>query len=78
MYAAWPIAISTLPKVLRHHGIPTVALGFRSWFRDWAAERTGHPREVIVAALAQVEPNKVEAAYARPDLFERRAGTVER
>ena len=40
--------------------------------RDWAAEKTNHPREVIEAALAHVVPNKVEAAYARSDLFERR------
>ena len=46
--------------------------GFRSSFRDWAAEKTNHPREVIEAALAHVVPNKVEAAYARSDLFERR------
>ena len=75
MYAAWPIAMSTL---LQHYGIPAVAHGFRSSFRDGAAERTGHPREVIEAALAHVAPNKVEAAYARPDRFEWRAGAVER
>ena len=46
--------------------------GFRSSFRDWAAEMTDHPREVIEAALAHVVQNKVEAAYARSDLFERR------
>ena len=40
--------------------------------RGWAAERTDHSREVIEAALAHVVPNKVEAAYARSDLFERR------
>ena len=45
---------------------------FRSSFRDWAAERTDHPREVIEAALAHVVQNKVEAAYARSDLFDRR------
>ena len=48
------------------------AHGFRSSFRDWAAEETDHPREVIEAALAHVIQNKVEAAYARSDLFERR------
>ena len=64
--------MSTLPKMLRHHGIAAVAHGFRSSFRDWAAERTDHSREVIEAALAHVVPNKVEAAYARSDLFERR------
>ena len=46
--------------------------GFRSSFRDWAAERTDHPREVIEAALAHVVPNRVEAAHARSDMFERR------
>ena len=66
------IAASTLPKMLQLHGIEAVAHGFRSSFRDWAAERTDHPREVIEAALAHVVPNKVEAAYARSDLFERR------
>ncbi len=66
--------MTTLPQ---HQGIPAVAHGFRSSFRDWAAERTGHPRQVIEAALSQVEPNKVRVAYARPDRFERRAGPVE-
>ena len=46
--------------------------GFRSSFRDWAAEETDHPREVIEAALAHVVRNRTEAAYARSDLFERR------
>ena len=49
-----------------------MAHGFRSSFRDWAAEKTDHPREVIEAALAHVVQNKVAAAYARSDLFERR------
>ena len=41
-------------------------------FFDWAAEETDHPREVVEAALAHVVHNKVEAAYRRTDLFERR------
>ena len=61
--------ISKLVKLL---GIAAVPHGFRSSFRDWAAERTNHPREVIEAALAHVVQNQVEAAYARSDLFERR------
>ena len=61
--------ISKLVKLL---GIAAVPHGFRSSFRDWAAEQTNHPREVIEAALAHVVQNKVEAAYARSDLFERR------
>ena len=43
-----------------------------STFRDWAAEETDQPHEVIEAALAHVVGNKVEAAYVRSDLFERR------
>ena len=65
-------AMSTMPKMLRHHEIAAAPPGFRSSFRDWAAERTDHPREVIEAALAHVVQNKVEAPYARSDLFERR------
>ena len=58
--------------MLQYHKIAAVAHGFRSSFRDWAAEETVHPREVIEAALAHVVQNKVEPAYARSDLFERR------
>lgn len=48
------------------------AHGFRSTFRDWAAERTKYPREAAEAALAHAIPDKVEAAYRRGDLFEKR------
>ena len=61
-----------LSQLLKDLDIPAVPHGFRSSFRDWAAEETDHPREVIEAALAHVVQNKVEAAYARSDLFERR------
>ncbi|MFE8032272.1 tyrosine-type recombinase/integrase [Thiohalocapsa marina] len=46
--------------------------GFRSSFRDWCGEVTAYPREVAEAALAHVNPNKVEAAYQRSDLFAKR------
>jgi integrase len=46
--------------------------GFRSTFRTWAAECTNFPREVVEAALAHVVSDKVEAAYQRGDLFEKR------
>jgi integrase len=46
--------------------------GFRSTFRDWAAERTGFPREVAEVALAHALKDKTEAAYQRGDLFEKR------
>ena len=61
-----------LRRLLWKHKIAAVPHGFRSSFRDWAAEETDHPREVIEAALAHVVRNPVEAAYARSDLFERR------
>ena len=47
-------------------------------FRDWAAEETDHPREMIEAALAHVVQNKIEAAYARSDPFERRRRLIGR
>jgi len=49
------------------------AHGFRSTFRDWAAETTSHPREVIEAAMAHRLKDKSEAAYQRGDLLVRRA-----
>ena len=67
-----PLHDSMLRRLLRELGIAAVPHGFRSSFRDWAAEETNHPREVIEAALAHVVQNRVEAAYARSDLFERR------
>ena len=63
---------STLSKLLRELGIGAVPHGFRSSFRDWAAERTDVPREVCELALAHVNSDRVEAAYRRSDLFERR------
>ena len=48
------------------------AHGFRSSFRDWAAERTNYPNEVAEMALAHTIGDKVEAAYRRGDLFEKR------
>jgi integrase len=47
--------------------------GFRSTFRDWAAEATGHPNHVVEQALAHTIGNAVEAAYRRGDLFAKRA-----
>ena len=72
MRSGKPISMSTLPKMLQYDRIVAVAHGFRSSSRDWAAEETDHPRDVIEAALAHVVQNKVEAAYARSDMFERR------
>ena len=72
-----PLSDSTLSKLLRDLGINAVPHGFRSSFRDWASECTDAPREVTEAALAHVVRDKVEAAYARSDLFERRRKLME-
>ena len=53
------------------------AHGFRSTFRDWAAERTDFQNEVAEAALAHVISNRAEAAYRRGDLFEKRRALME-
>jgi integrase len=54
------------------NGKPVVPHGFRSTFRDWAAESTAYPNHVVEMALAHTIGNKVEAAYRRGDLFEKR------
>ena len=63
---------STHSKLLRELGIVAVPHGFRSSFRDWASECSNAPRAVMEAALAHTIKDKVEAAYARSDLFKRR------
>ena len=67
-----PLSDMTLSKLIKELGLPAVPHGFRSSFRDWAAERTNTPREVFEAALAHTVRNPTEAAYARSDLFVRR------
>ncbi len=63
----------TLTAVLRRMGRADItAHGFRSTFRDWASERTNYPRDVAEMALAHAIGDKVEAAYRRGDLFEKR------
>jgi integrase len=60
-------------KLLERMGRDDITVhGFRSTFRDWASERTNFPREVIEMALAHAIGDKVEAAYRRGDLFEKR------
>jgi integrase len=62
----------TLNAVIRRMEVPAVPHGFRSTFRDWASERTNYPNEVCEMALAHAIGDKVEAAYRRGDLFEKR------
>jgi integrase len=67
------LAVRTLWRVVRGMEISDATVhGFRSAFRDWAAECTNFPSEVCEAALAHSVANKVEAAYRRGDLFEKR------
>jgi integrase len=62
-----------MPDVLQQMKRSNVTVhGFRSTFRDWAAEATGHPNHVVEQALAHTISNAVEAAYRRGDLFEKR------
>ena len=67
----------TVSKLIRELGIDAVPHGFRSSFRDWAAECTDVPREVCELALAHVNSDRVEAAYRRTDLFDRRRALME-
>lgn len=68
-----PLSNMAMLKTLERmrHGDVTVH-GFRSTFRDWAAETTAFPNHVVEMALAHAVGDKVEAAYRRGDLFEKR------
>jgi integrase len=79
-----PISNMAMLQVMRRRGYGVhgdrgdyVPHGFRSSFRDWCAEQTSFPREVAEAALAHVNADKVEAAYQRGDLFEKRRRLME-
>jgi integrase len=73
-----PLSAMALEMVLRRMKIDDATVhGFRSAFRDWAAECTNFPNEVCEAALAHVIENKVEAAYRRGDLFDKRRKLME-
>ena len=61
-----------MPMMLRRMSVDVTVHGFRSTFRDWVSEETMHSPEVAEMALAHTISNKVEAAYRRGDLFERR------
>jgi len=68
-----PLSNMAMLELLKRMGRDDLTVhGFRSTFRDWAAERTNHPREVCEMALAHVIGDQTEAAYRRGDLFEKR------
>jgi integrase len=81
--AGRPLSDMSLTAVLRRmdpagaiwldkDGRPITVHGFRSTFRDWAAEQTAYPTEVVEMAMSHTITNKVEAAYRRGDLIEKR------
>ena len=68
-----PLSNMAMLKLLQRMGRGDLTVhGFRSTFRDWAAEKTKFPNEVVEMALAHAIDEKVEAAYRRGDLFEKR------
>ena len=67
-----PLSNATMGKLLRETGIDCVPHGMRTSFRMWAAECTSFPREVCELALGHVNKDRVEAAYQRSDLFDKR------
>jgi len=72
-----PMSDMTLIKVLRDIGETVTAHGFRSSFRDWVSEETQFSGDLAEAALAHAIPNKVEAAYRRGNLLEKRRGLMD-
>ena len=68
-----PISNMAMSELLKRMGRSKITVhGFRSTFRDWAAEQTSYPNHVVEMALAHVIGDKVEAAYRRGDLFAKR------
>ncbi len=72
-----PLSTMAMAMLLRRMRPGYTVHGFRSAFRDWASESTGFSHEVCEMALAHVIANKVEAAYRRGDLFEKRRKLME-
>jgi integrase len=69
----FPLSEKAMAMRLERLGYSDVTVhGFRSTFRDWAAETTAYPNHVVELALAHAISNGVEAAYRRGDLFEKR------
>jgi len=68
-----PLSNMAMLMLIRRMKLDDITVhGFRSTFRDWAAEQTNYPREVAEAALAHISGDKVEIAYLRSDFFEKR------
>jgi integrase len=73
------LSVRALLRALREAGETKATVhGFRSTFRDWAAERTNLPRDVAEMALAHAIGNRTEAAYRRGELMAKRAALMDR
>ena len=73
-----PLSVMAMEMVLRRMKVENATVhGFRSSFRDWAAEETSFPREVAEAALAHVVGDSTERAYRRGDALEKRRGLMQ-
>lgn len=71
-----PLSDTALSKISKHI-VPGVTVhGWRSTFRDWAAEKTNHRDEIAEAALAHADTNRIRAAYKRTDLLDKRRGMM--
>lgn len=72
-----PLSTMAMAMALRRLDEKVTVHGFRSTFRDWVSEQTDYPREVAEMALAHAISNRVEAAYRRGDLFEKRRALMD-
>lgn len=72
MRSGRPMSDMTMSKLIKELSYPVDVHGFRTSFRTWVQEQTNTAHEVAERALAHKTTNKVEAAYARSDLFEKR------
>ena len=67
-----PLSDMTLTKICRDMDVDAVPHGFRSSFRDWVSEETDFDGAIAEMALAHTIANKVEAAYRRGKLLDKR------
>lgn len=72
LFPSGKLSDMAMRMLMRRMKVDASVHGFRSGFRDWAAECTGHAHEVAEMALAHTIENKVERAYRRGDLFDKR------
>lgn len=72
-----PLSDMALTAVMRRMKLSAVPHGFRSTFRDWAGEMTQHPRDAVELCLAHSIDTKVEAAYRRGDMLEKRVSIMQ-